>query len=257
MLADFTGKQVVITGAAGVFGHELTHAFAEAGAILCLSDIRRDALAALSAELRLPPERLMLHGTDLTDEESIHELTLRIATAWGAPDVVINNAGIYPFGSLLDIDADLWDRVQATNLRAPFLLMQAFAGQMIAREKPGCFVNVSSGSAELLRTNGVHYCVSKRGLEYLSQGFALELAGRGIRVNCVRPGFAPGSEVTEWPIGYVEAMSTQNPMGHLIRSGDLASAVMFLASPEASYVTGTCLAIDGGSSIPRRVARVT
>ncbi len=257
MSQDFSGRRVVITGAAGVFGSELARAFAAAGAVLCLSDLRADALAALAADLRLPGDRIIIHETDLNSEDSIQDFIAKISEAWRAPDVVINNAGIYPFGGLLDIDTVFWDRIMATNLRAPFLIMQGFAKAMIVHGIRGCFVNVSSGAAEILRTNGVPYCVSKRGLEYLSEGFALDLARDGIRVNCVRPGFAPGSALAEWPPGYIEAMSAQNPMGRLIRPGDLAAAAMFIASESASFITGACISVDGGSSIPRRAGSAT
>ncbi len=257
MIQDFSGRKVVITGAAGVFGSELARSFASAGAILCLSDLRADALTALAADLRLPGDRMIIHETDLTSEASIQDLVARVKDAWRAPDIVINNAGIYPFGGLLDIDVAFWDRVMATNLRAPFLIIQGFAKAMIVHGVKGCFVNVSSGAAEVLRTNGVPYCVSKRGLEYLSKGFALDLAREGIRVNCVRPGFAPGSALAEWPQGYIETMSAQNPMSRLIRPGDLAAAAMFLASDSASFITGACISVDGGSSIPRRAGGAT
>ena len=257
MTGDFTGRKVVITGAAGLYGTELSRAFAAAGSKLCLSDLRSDALAALAQDLALPEARLLTHATDLTSEASIRDLIGAVTAEWQAPDIVINNAGIYPFGGLLEIEAEFWDRVMATNLRAPFLIMQGFGAAMIARGVKGCFVNVTSGAAEILRTNGVPYCVSKRGLEYLSRGFALDLARDGIRVNCVRPGFAVGSELVDWPAGYVEAMSLQNPMGRIARPGDLAAAVMFLASDSAGYITGAVVSADGGGSIPRRAGSAT
>lgn len=257
MPPDFSETKVVVTGAAGVFGSELARGFAEAGATLCLSDFREEALGALADELGLPPHRLITHATNLTLDEAIQALVDLVRASWGAPDVVVNNAGIYPFGGLMEIDAELWDRVLATNLRAPFLLTQAFARAMMEHGVKGCFVNVSSGAADNLRTNGVPYCVSKRGLEWLSKGFALDLAPEGIRVNCVRPGFAVGSTLTSFPPGYAETMGEANPMGRLTRPGELTEAVLFLASHRASYITGECLAVDGGSSIPRRSGRAT
>jgi 3-oxoacyl-[acyl-carrier protein] reductase len=257
MNPEFRERKVLITGAAGVFGSELSRGFAKAGATLCLSDFREDALQALAGELGLEPIRILTHPTDLTRDDSIQELVEVVRGAWGAPDVVVNNAGIYPFGGLLEIDAGLWDRVLDTNLRAPFLLTQAFARAMIEEGVKGCFVNVSSGAADNLRTNGVPYCVSKRGLEWLSKGFALDLAAEGIRVNCVRPGFAAGSTLTSFPPGYAETMGGANPMGRLTRPGELTEAVLFLASDRAAYITGECLAVDGGSSVPRRSGRAT
>jgi 3-oxoacyl-[acyl-carrier protein] reductase len=252
MDALFEGRKVEITGAAGVYGTGLSAAFARAGAMLCLSDLRADALAVLARTLDLPPARLITHATDLADDASVAALVTTVTDAWGAPDIVVSNAGIYPFGGLLEIDAAFWDRVMAVNLRAPFLLLQGFAKAMLARQVAGCFVVVSSGAAALLRTNGVPYCVSKRGLEWLAQGFALDLAARGIRVNLVRPGIAGGSALTAFPPGYVETMRTANPMARAGEPDELADAVMYLASDAARSITGACLAVDAGGSIPRR-----
>ncbi len=254
---SFHGVKVVVTGAAGVFGSELSRGFASAGATLCLSDFRGDGLRALASELDLPEARILTHDTDLTRDESIRKLVSRVREAWGSPDVLVNNAGIYPFGGLMETDVESWDRVMATNLRAPFLLTQAFARTMLEHRVRGSIINVSSGSADNLRTNGVPYCVSKRGLEWLSRGFALDLASDGIRVNCVRPGFAEGSVLTSFPAGYAQTMAGANPMGRLTRPGELTDAVLFLASDRAAYITGECLAVDGGSSIPRRTGRAT
>jgi 3-oxoacyl-[acyl-carrier protein] reductase len=252
MSGRFDGKTVVITGAAGVYGAGLSRAFAAAGATLCLSDLRADALAALASALDLPAARLITHATDLADEAAVADLIATVTRAWQAPDVVVSNAGIYPFGGLLEIDTAFWDRVMAVNLRAPFLLLQGFAKAMRAQRRHGCFVVVSSGAAELLRTNGVPYCVSKRGLEWLAQGFALDLAPHDIRVNLVRPGIAGGSALTVFPPGYVETMKTANPMARAGEPAELADAVMFLASDQARSITGACLAVDAGGSIPRR-----
>jgi 3-oxoacyl-[acyl-carrier protein] reductase len=256
MSSDFAGRKVVITGAAGLYGSELARAFAAAGAHLCLSDLRADALARIATTLALPPERLLTHTTDLTREDSIQDLIATVTRAWRAPDVVINNAGIYPFGGLLDIDIAFWDNVLGVNLRAPFLIMQGFAKAMLAHGVTGNFVNISSGAAELLRTNGVPYCVSKRGLEWLAKGFALDLAKTGIRVNLVRPGLGAGA-LAEFPPDYIETMQAAVPMGRTAAPGELADAVMFLASDAARSITGTCLAVDAGGSIPRRHGAAT
>ena len=256
MATDFGGRKVVITGAAGLYGSELARAFAAAGATLCLSDLRADALAAVARSLALPAARLITHATDLTRADSIEDLIATVTAAWRAPDVVVNNAGIYPFGGLLEIDVGFWDNVLGVNLRAPFLIMQGFAKAMLAAGVVGNFVNISSGAAELLRTNGVPYCVSKRGLEWLAKGFALDLAKSGIRVNLVRPGLGAGA-LAEFPPDYIETMQAAVPMGRTSAPGELAAAVMFLASDAARSITGACLAVDAGGSIPRRHGSAT
>ncbi len=245
-MADFSGKRVVVTGAAGIFGGWIATAFAQAGASLCLSDIRRDALDALAERTGAR----LLHGTDLREEGSIEELAFLVAQEWGAPDFVVNNAGLYPrTGPLLDLDAAEWDRMMAVNFRAPFLVTRTMARLMIAKGAPGAVVNIGSGAARQMRVGSVPYCSSKTALERLSKGLALELARYRIRVNVVEPGFAPGSEVSALPPDYVETMRAKIPLGRTSGPDDAAAAVLYLCSEAASFVTGAVLSVDGGNSI--------
>lgn len=244
--------KVVITGAAGVIGGWLSAAFAKAGATLCLSDARADALDKAAAGLNLPSERLMLHPTELCSDASLQDLVDTVSTAWGAPDILINCAGIYPFGTLLDTDNATWDRIMGVNLRAEFVLSRDFAKAMIARGVAGNIINIGSGAARNLRANGIPYCVSKSSAERLTKGLALELAPHGIRVNCVEPGFAPGSEIADFPPGYVERVAAGIPLGRISGPDDCANAVLFLCSERAGFITGATLSVDGGNSIGKR-----
>src|SRR5262249_54464101 len=133
----FRDKKVVITGAAGVYGRGLAQAFCSEGARLALSDIRRDALDEVKRSLKLPDSRVLLHATELTDPTSIEDLVASVVQLWGAPDIVVNNAGIYPFQGLFETSAADWDRLMQINLRAPFLVMQGFARAMLARGVKG------------------------------------------------------------------------------------------------------------------------
>src|SRR5262245_19613624 len=144
---EFSGRRVVLTGACGVFGHWIAAAFAKAGARLCLSDMRGDALATMAQEHDLAGKGGLTHVTNLADSASIDDLVATVGKAWGAADIVINNAGVYPSGFLIDIDAAEWDRIFDTNLRAPFLVARGFAKQMIATQVKGNIVNISSGAA--------------------------------------------------------------------------------------------------------------
>jgi 3-oxoacyl-[acyl-carrier protein] reductase len=249
---DFTDKTVVITGAGGIYGRQFSKAFARAGARLVLTDRKLAGLTALSRELALPAERLHLHAADLTDDAAIAGLVAKTAEAVGCPDIVVCNAGIYPFGGLLDTSGALWDDIMAVNLKAPFLLTQGFAKLMIDNSVKGSFVCIGSGAAHVLRTNGLAYCVSKRGLDWLVKGMALELAHWGIRVNAVEPGLAVGSEHARFPAGYVESMAERIPLRRMGGEDEAANAVLFLSSDAASYITGAAIPVDGGSAIPRR-----
>jgi 3-oxoacyl-[acyl-carrier protein] reductase len=254
---SFTGKTVVITGAGGIYGRQFSKAFAREGARLVLTDRKLAGLTALGRELALPADRLRLHPADLTDDAAIAAFIAATADAAGCPDIVICNAGIYPFGGLLDTSAALWDEIMAINLKAPFLLTQGFARLMIDRDIKGSFVCIGSGAAHVLRTNGLAYCVSKRGLDWLVKGMALELAHWGIRVNAVEPGLAVGSEHARFPPGYVEGMAERIPLRRMGGEDEAADALLFLCSDKAAYITGTAIAVDGGSAIPRRAPTPT
>lgn len=247
---DFSGKRVVITGAAGIFGGWIAAAFAEAGARLCLSDRQEGLLGPLADRLGLDAADTLLHGTELTSEASIQALTTLVERRWGAADIVVNNAGLYPrTPELLDLDAETWDRIMAVNVRAPFLVTRSMARLMIAAGVAGSVVNIGSGAARQMRAGSVPYCMSKAALERLSKGQALELAPHGIRVNVVEPGFAPGSAVSQLPPDYVERMKARIPLGRTSGPADAPGAVLYLCSPAASFITGTVLSVDGGNSI--------
>ena len=245
---EFAGKAVVITGAAGIYGTQLAENFAAAGARLFLTDRDSAGLAALCD--RLGGDTVSA-SADLTDPDSIARLCRQVLD-WAVPDVVVNNAGIYPFGGLFDTPVAMWDRIMHVNLRAPFLIAQNLAAAMIEAGRKGCFIFIGSGAGQMLRTNGLAYCTSKRGLEWLMKGVALELAPHGIRANLVTPGLALGSAGTVFPEGYAEAMAARVPLRRGIAPGELGEAVMFLASERAAYITGASLSVDGGGAIPRR-----
>lgn len=246
---EFQNKSIVITGAAGVFGRWITARFAREGARLCLSDNRGAALDELAADLGLAAARTILHTTELTDEASILELAARVRDVWEAPDIVVNNAGLYPSRRLLALSASGWDRIFAVNLRAPFLVTREMAKLMIAAGRKGSVVNISSGASRQMRSGLVPYCTSKTALERLTKGFALELAPHGIRVNAVEPGFAPGSRVSELSADYISRMKARIPLGRTSGPGDAPEAIAYLCSEKASFITGAVLTVDGGNSI--------
>lgn len=246
---EFHNKVVVITGAAGVFGRMYGERFRDEGAMLCLSDIRMEKLEALATSLGLDPARTLLHATELASEASVLDFAGQVEARFTAPDVVVNNAGLYPKFSLLDMDVADWDRIFDVNLRAPFLVTRAMAKLMIAAGRKGAIINISSGAARQMRNGSVPYCTSKTAVERLSKGFALELAQYGIRVNVVEPGFAPGSEVSHLSDDYVARMTARIPIGRTSGPGDAPEAVAYLASDRASFITGAVLTVDGGNSI--------
>src|SRR5580692_3288496 len=150
MTQEFAGKAVVITGAAGIYGAQLAENFAAAQVRLFLTD--RDATGLAAVRARLDGASVTSATAELTDPCSIAVLCQRILD-WSVPDVVVNNAGIYPFGGLFDTPVEMWDRIMDVNLRAPFLITQALAQAMIAAQQKGAFIFIGSGAGQMLRTN--------------------------------------------------------------------------------------------------------
>lgn len=244
---DMSGKRVVVTGACGVIGQWIAEALHASGAHLCLTDARTTELDALAARLNLS-EQSFVHICDLTDAQSIQGLVDAVGTTWGAPDVVVNNAGIYPSGFLLDIDVAEWDQIFDINLRAPFAITRGMALLMINEQVRGNIVNISSGAARKMRRTVVPYCVSKTALDRMTKGFSLELAEYGIRVNALEPGFAAGSAVSKLTHDHVNTVTNTIPLGRASSAKDVAEALFYLASDRAGYVTGATLTVDGGNS---------
>jgi 3-oxoacyl-[acyl-carrier protein] reductase len=233
---EFHGKRVVVTGAAGIMGRALVQHFADAGATVCSTDRVTDGLSGFAV------------AADLTTDAGLAHLLAAVKAEWGAPDVVVNNAAIYPSSFLLDMEVADWDRIMAVNVRAPFVLMRGFALLMIEAGVAGNFVNISSGAARKMRRTAVTYCMSKTALDRMTKGFALELAEYGIRVNCLEPGFASGSAVSALSQEHIDRVMGAIPLGVQTGAEDVGQAALYLASSAAKNITGTSLAVDGGNS---------
>ncbi|GAB1155109.1 SDR family NAD(P)-dependent oxidoreductase [Paenibacillus illinoisensis] len=247
----FVGKKVVITGAAGVFGKWIAQAYAAEGASLYLSDIREDALSNAVDELTQKGVEVQWHVTNLVDEHSINDLVQAVEQKWKSPDIVINNAGIYPYRTLMNMTLQHWNETMDLNLAAPFLVTQQFANQMIANGVEGSFINISSGAASTAGVGMGNYSVSKVGIEMLTKTFALELSPYRIRVNAIVPGYAPGSEVSIMTQEHTEHMIQITPLGRTSGPDDAPQAILYLTSEQASFITGSILTVDGGRTAGR------
>ncbi|MGJ8544134.1 MAG: SDR family NAD(P)-dependent oxidoreductase [Sulfitobacter sp.] len=230
------GKRVVVTGASGIMGRALADQFETRGAVICRTDLSTDGMPGFAV------------AADLTSDAGLETLLSAVADEWGAPDVVINNAALYPSAFMLDMDVAEWDRIMSVNLRAPFVLTRGFALQMIKHKTRGNVINISSGAARKMRRTMVTYCMSKTALDRLTKGFALELAEFGIRVNALEPGFAAGSAVSSLPQEHVDRVMAAIPLGVETTAEDVGNAALYLASDAARNVTGATLSVDGGNS---------
>jgi 3-oxoacyl-[acyl-carrier protein] reductase len=238
---EYAGARVVITGACGIFGTWLAEAFAAAGARLLLTDVRAEPLGALAGRLGATAV-----PADLTDPGQLGALTAAIGAAWESPDVLVNNAGVYPRTPLATTGPADVRRILDVNVAAPFELTRQVTGLMIKAGVAGRVVNISSGAAVRPGAGGSVYAASKAAIETLTRSIALEVARHGIRVNAVQPGFAPGSEVSALPGQHVSAMLARIPLGRTSGPDDAAAAVLWVCSSDASFVTGTTIAVDGG-----------
>lgn len=246
---DFTGKSVLVTGAAAGIGRACASAFAEAGAAVTLCDIdagRNQTAAAAVAEAT--GCRTLAVAADVGDEGACADLVARHVGAFGKIDVLVNNAGILAAGGVLDLSPAEFDRVLRVNLRAVFVLTQLAAREMVARGTKGAIVNMSSLNSVLAIPNQLAYATSKGGIQQLTKAAALGLAPHGIRVNAI----GPGSIMTDLLKSVMadeegrRRILARTPMGRVGEPEEVAAIALFLASDMASYVTGQTIFPDGG-----------
>ncbi len=250
-LFSLRGHLGLVTGASSGLGVECGHALAIAGADVALVARRADRVEALAAELREKYRvRTFATACDVTNDEEIGRALARIRAELGEIDILINNAGISPTGPAEKFPRDQWDATIATNLTAPMVLSQKIAARLIELGRPGRIINITSvlaahGSAVYRLAS---YTATKGALANLTRQLAIEWARYGILVNAIAPGWIP-TEATAGGIAkpkWRERMETFTPMARLGKPEELRGAVIFLASPAASYVTGSTIAVDGG-----------
>ncbi|OGO38276.1 MAG: hypothetical protein A2W35_12205 [Chloroflexi bacterium RBG_16_57_11] len=240
-----SGKTALVTGAARGIGYEISRALALAGVKVGLVDLNVDeanqAAALLSGEGCLVQA---IHA-DVSDETQIKEIVEQAALRWGRVDILVNNAGICPMTPLLEITPIEWDRVLAINLKGVFLCSQAVI-PIMQRQRSGKIINIASSAGQMGGIAvGVHYSASKAGILGLTKSLARILAP-DIQVNAVSPGTTESEMTRGWDDGAVQNIIRQIPAGRLGRPGDTAAAVLFLASEQASFITGQTINVNGG-----------
>jgi 3-oxoacyl-[acyl-carrier protein] reductase len=236
---------VLVTGGAHGIGLAIVRAFAQAGAKVIVADQREaDATRAASTITSEMGTEGLAVAVDVRVAAAVDAAVQRALAHFGRIDVLVNNAGIYPNTPVLEMDENEWDAVFDTNVKGMFLMSRAVGRAMVTRG--GRIINISSGAAESGRVGAAHYCASKAAVNMFTRVLALELAPHGIVVNAVGPGLI---EVPGWSLSqdYIDAIVSTNPMGRIGQPEDVAQAVLYLASPSATYITGTTLYVDGGS----------
>ncbi len=242
---DLTGKKALVTGATGGIGEAIARALHAQGADVGISGRNGEKLAELAKALG---SRVHVLPADLSDDEAIGDLVKRAEEAMGQIDILVNNAGLTKDGLSMRMSREDWQSVLDVNLTAPFRLAQAVQRGMMKR-RWGRIINISSIVGVTGNPGQCNYVASKAGMIGWSKAMAAEIASRNITVNCVAPGFiaTPMTEVlTDDQKAKINATI---PMGRMGSSADIVAAAAFLASEEASYVTGQTIHVNGGMAM--------
>jgi 3-oxoacyl-[acyl-carrier protein] reductase len=243
---DFSRNTVAVTGAARGLGFAVAREFLGAGARVALLDIDGEGLARAAASLG-PPGRALGVCVDVSDESSVAGAFAQIRAALGPVTILVNNAGVCGTEGFEELDLTAWERAIAVNLTGAFLCMKAVVPAMVERGEGGRIVNVGSLAG---RSGGITvsaaYAASKAGIAGLTRAAARQLAQHRILVNCVAPSTLETDMTALWPSGRLESIRAGAPLGRLGTVEEVAAAVLFLASPGASYITGVTLDVTGG-----------
>lgn len=242
---DFAGTTVVVTGASGGIGKAIARAFAHAGAAVAINSRDVVKLQLVVDEFAGEGLHVTAHAADVRDWTAVHDLADAVERDSGPIDVLVNNAGGNFACALEDMTPNGWRAIVDLNLTSAFYCAHACLPQMKKRGK-GAIVNIGSVAALGAHPLKAHYGAAKAGLVSLTMSMAYEWAPHSIRVNCVAPG-AVMTERSPWSFAEREADVVQRiPMQRVGRPEEVARACMFLASDEASYITGATIRVDGG-----------
>jgi NAD(P)-dependent dehydrogenase (short-subunit alcohol dehydrogenase family) len=251
-------KVAIVTGAARGIGNAIARRFLQEGARVIIADVNDEAGATAVKEMGALGKDLGARGSvryvncDVGDSAAVKRLIDTTIAALGPIDILVNNAAVLAARDFLELEEAEFDRVIRVNLKGAFLVGQAVARHMVERvkagEKPGAIVNLSSVNAVFAIANQVPYSVSKGGINQLTKVMALSLAAHGIRVNAIGPG-SINTEMLKATMAHAAARGrilSRTPMGRIGEPSEIAAIAVFLASDEASYITGQTIYADGG-----------
>jgi 3-oxoacyl-[acyl-carrier protein] reductase len=240
---ELQGQVALVTGGSRGIGLAIARELASAGARVAV--VARDGGRAQGAAAELPGEGHRGYACDVADPEQCNALVKQVEADFGSLDVLVNNAGVTRDNLLMRIKDEDWDAVLDTNLRGAFNLMRAASRGMMKR-RSGRIVNISSVVGVTGNAGQANYAASKAGLIGMTKSVAKELAGRGVLVNAVAPGYIETDMTAELPEAARTALTGAIALQRLGKPEDIAPAVRFLAGPGASYITGQVLVVDGG-----------
>ena len=249
-MADLKNKVAIVTGARRGMGRAHALALAEAGAKVVVADISQEECEKVVQEIKKNKGEAIAVKCDVTKKEEIDQMIQAAVEEWGKLDILVNNAGIAQFTPFLQMTEAEWDKTIDVNLKGYFLCAQAAAKEM-AKQKSGAIVNIASvamGQIGVGFPNLAHYCASKGGIVGMSEAMAIELATYNIRVNVVSPGVidTPMIDPVRQDKVSMEGILGRVPLHRVGKPEEVANAVVFLASDDSSYMTGSVVVVDGG-----------
>ena len=243
---DLTGRKALVTGATGGLGEEIARLLHAQGAVVGLHGTRVEKLEALAAELG--GDRVKIFPANLSDRDEVKALGEKAEAELGGVDILVNNAGITKDGLFVRMSDEDWDSVLEVNLTAVFRLTRELTHPMM-RRRYGRIINITSVVGVTGNPGQANYCASKAGMIGFSKSLAQEIATRNVTVNCVAPGFIESAMTGKLNDKQKETILGAIPMKRMGAGADIASAVLYLASSEAGYVTGQTLHVNGGMAM--------
>jgi len=246
------GKVALVAGAGGGIGGAAADGLAREGAAVFCTDVDAAAAEAVAGRIRAAGGRAAAQGLDIRDRAAVDAAVAATVREFGRLDILLECAGISHRLNFLDLDSETWDRIIAVNLTGMFHLGQAAARQMVRQagggKADGSIINVTSQLAEVARPERAAYVASKGGGRSLTHAMAVDLAAHGIRVNAIAPGptMTGLTRATYTDPEARRATEALIPLGRLGQPDDLVGAVLFLASDESRWVTGSTVTVDGG-----------
>ncbi|KON89302.1 3-ketoacyl-ACP reductase [Sporosarcina globispora] len=238
-MSIFKGKTVIVTGGASGIGKGIAETFAAKGANVVIADIDKMNGKQLEESLNKKGFSSLFISTDVKNEAEIKGLITKTNESFGPIDVLINNAGISKFHSFFELTVELWDEVINTNLRSVFLCSREAAKMM---KQGSCIINLSSTRAVMSESNTEAYSASKGGIMAITHSLASTLAQKGIRVNCISPGWIEAGDYESLR----EIDHKQHLANRVGKPEDIARTCLFLADPENDFITGENITVDGG-----------
>jgi 3-oxoacyl-[acyl-carrier protein] reductase len=246
---DLTGSVALVTGAGRGIGRAIALSLAAAGADVAVNDFADEAACeAVVAEVEALGRKGLVVMADVADEEQVGAMVERAESDLGPLSIVVNNAGITRDNVVMMMDPSDFDSVVATHLRGTFLVSKAAARKMF-RRRAGCIINLSSVVGRRGNAGQANYAAAKAGVIGLTKSLAKELGARGVRVNAIAPGYIDTPMTQALPEETRRLIVDATPLKQIGSADDVAGAVVYLASPQARFITGVTLPVDGGLGI--------